>query len=88
MKVIAINGSPRSEGNTFHALAGVGRQLQENGINFEIIHVGNKALRGCLACGKCAENKNERCTIETDSLNHWIQQMKTADGLILASPVY
>jgi len=88
MNVIAVNGSPHHEGNTFHALMRVGRQLQESDINFEIIHVGNKAVRGCMACGKCAENKNERCSIETDPLNDWIQQIKTADGLILASPVY
>ena len=88
MKVIAINGSPKQDGNTCHALTGVGRQLQENGIEFEIIHVGNKAVRGCMACGTCAKNKDEKCSISTDPVNEWIQQIKEADGIILGSPVY
>jgi multimeric flavodoxin WrbA len=88
MKVIAINGSPNQEGNTFHALMGVGASLQANGIDFEIIHVGNKAVRGCLACGTCGKTRDEKCTISTDPVNQWIQEIKNADGLILASPVY
>ncbi|MFZ4802605.1 MAG: flavodoxin family protein [Chlorobium sp.] len=88
MKVIAINGSPKNEGNTFHALAGVGTQLQEAGIDFEILHIGNQAIRGCMACGTCAKNRDEKCSINSDALNESIQLMKEADGLILASPVY
>jgi len=88
MKVVAINGSPKKEGNTYHALRMVGSQLEENGIEFEIIHVGNKALRGCLACGKCAVTKDEKCSTTNDPLNEWIQSMKNADGIVLASPVY
>jgi multimeric flavodoxin WrbA len=87
MKVIAINGSPRQEGNTWHALTGVGRQLLENGIEFGIIHVGGKAVRGCMACGTCAKNKDEKCSITADPVNEWIQQIKDADGIILGSPV-
>jgi multimeric flavodoxin WrbA len=88
MKVVAINGSPKKEGNTYHALRMVGSQLEENGIEFEIIHVGNKALRGCLACGMCIQNMDEKCTTTSDPLNEWIQIMKNADGIILGSPVY
>jgi multimeric flavodoxin WrbA len=88
MKVIAINGSPKKEGNTYHALKMVGAQLEEQGIDFEIIHIGNKAVRGCLACGNCSKNKDEKCTTTSDKLNEWIQSMKNADGIILASPVY
>jgi multimeric flavodoxin WrbA len=88
MKVVAINGSPRKEGNTFHALRIVGKKLEDLGISFEIIHVGDKNIRGCLACGKCFVNKNEKCTISTDILNDCIQQMKVADGIILAAPVH
>ena len=88
MKVVAINGSPKKEGNTYHALRMVGTQLEEDGIDFEIIHIGNKAVRGCLACGNCAKNKDEKCTTTGDNLNEWIQSMKNADGIILASPVY
>ena len=88
MKVVAINGSPNKEGNTYHALKMVGSKLEENGIDFEIIHIGYKAIRGCLACGKCRVNKDEKCSITTDPLNEWIQTMKTADGIILGSPVH
>ena len=88
MKVVAINGSPNQEGNTYHALRMVGSILETQGIEFEIIHVGNKAVRGCLACGKCAKNKDEKCSITTDPLNEWVQSMKTADGIILGSPVH
>jgi multimeric flavodoxin WrbA len=69
MRVIAINGSPRKEGNTFHALMGVGQQLQESGINFEILQIGNQPIRGCMACGVCAKNRDEKCSITSDSVN-------------------
>jgi multimeric flavodoxin WrbA len=88
MKVVAVNGSPRAEGNTWHALQMVGSKLTAQGIDFEILHIGNKAVRGCMACGKCSQTKNEKCTITTDPLNEWIQTLKSADGIILASPVY
>jgi multimeric flavodoxin WrbA len=67
---------------------GVGKKLQENNIHFEILHIGNHAVRGCMACGTCARTRDEKCTITTDPLNEWIQQLKAADGIILASPVY
>jgi len=88
MKVVAINGSPHKEGNTYQALKLVGSKLEENGIEFEIIHVGNKAIRGCMACGSCRKNRDEKCSITTDPLNEYIQIMKDADGLIISSPVY
>lgn len=87
MKVIAINGSPKAEGNTYHALRIVLEQLEKQGIDTEIIHVGNKNIRGCLACGGCAKNKNEKCVIN-DEVNEIIQKMKMADGIIISSPVY
>ena len=88
MKVIAINGSPKKEGNTFHALRMVGEEILAAGIEFEILHIGHKLIHGCLACGKCAENKDEKCVIKTDDLNKWIQQIKEADGIIIGSPVH
>ena len=88
MKVIAINGSPRVGGNTHHALRMAGEQLEAKGIEFEIIQVGNKNVHGCRDCGKCRENRDERCVITSDPLNEWIQKLKQADGIILASPVY
>jgi len=88
MKVIAINGSPNKEGNTFHALSMVGDELKAADIEFEILHIGHKLIHGCIACGKCSVNKDEKCIIKTDDLNQWIQQIKVADGLIIGSPVY
>ena len=88
MKVIAINGSPRKEGNTFHALTMAGNELIANGIDFEILHVGHKLIHGCTACGKCAVNKDEECSIKVDDINKWIKELKPADGIIIGSPVY
>lgn len=88
MKVIAINGSPNKEGNTFHALSLVGNELIASGIDFEILHIGHKMIHGCIACNRCAVNKDEKCTIKTDDLNVWIQQIKEADGIIIGSPVH
>jgi multimeric flavodoxin WrbA len=88
MKVIAINGSPNKEGNTFHALSMVGNELKAVGIEFEILHIGHKMIHGCIACGKCSVNKDEKCSIQSDELNDWIQQVKQADGIILGSPVH
>ncbi len=96
MKVIAINGSPRAEGNTALALSEMARELSaaavamgiEGGIETEILHVGASTIRGCQACGACGRNKNERCIVATDPVNDAIQKMKAADAIILGSPVH
>ncbi len=89
MKVIAFNGSPKKEGNTYHAIKLVTDELEKEGIETEIIHVGNKKIRGCIACNQCFKNRDERCGgITDDEVNDWIQKMKEADGVILGSPVH
>ncbi|GFZ32200.1 FMN reductase [Clostridium zeae] len=88
MKVIMFNGSPNKEGNTYHALKIVTNELEREGIETEIIHVGNKTIRGCIACGYCTKNKNGKCVIANDPVNEWIEKMKDADGVILGSPVH
>ncbi|MDD2498637.1 MAG: flavodoxin family protein [Desulfitobacteriaceae bacterium] len=88
MKVVAFNGSPHEEGNTYYAIKTVADELEKEGIAVEIIHVGNKSIRGCLACGKCFKNKDEKCAISNDEVNEWIQKIKKADGIILGSPVH
>jgi multimeric flavodoxin WrbA len=88
MKVIAVNGSPNKEGNTFHSLNMIGNELKAGSIEFEIIHIGHKMIHGCTACGKCAVNRDGKCVIKTDDLNQWIQLLKEADGIIFGSPVY
>ncbi len=88
MKTVAFNGSPNAKGNTFHALQMVAEELEKEGIATEIIHVGNKAVRGCLACGQCVKKKNEQCIQADDPVNEWIQLMKEADGILIGSPVH
>lgn len=88
MKIVAFNGSPNKEGNTYHAIKIVSSELEKEGIEVEVVHVGNKSIRGCIACGQCVKNKNERCAISNDEVNEWIQKMKEADGIIIGSPVH
>lgn len=88
MRVVAINGSPKKDGNTYKAISMVAEELKKDGIETEIIHIGNQLIRGCLGCGGCAKNKDEKCVIKEDSVNEWIQIIKDADGVILGSPVY
>lgn len=88
MNVVAFNGSPNKEGNTFHAIKIVFEELEKEGIETEVIHVGNKLIRGCTACNQCIKNRDEKCVIAGDDVNVWIQKMKAADGVILGSPVH
>lgn len=87
-KVIAFNGSPRSEGNTSILIKQVFSVLIENGIETELIQIGNKTVHGCTACGKCREFQDKKCHIKNDLLNKCIEKMIEADGIILGSPVY
>lgn len=89
MKVVAFNGSPKVNGNTAQAIDIVAAQLKKEGIEVEVVHVGNKIIRGCLACGQCRVKMDEKCIIKDDNhVNEWIQKMKEADGIILGSPVH
>ena len=85
MKVILLNGSPKSNGNTFIALNEVSESLNAEGIDTEIVHVGSKPIRGCLACGQC--NNLKEC-VTRDLVNDVLAKFKDADGLIVGSPVY
>lgn len=88
MKVLAINGSPNKKGNTYHALKIVTDQLDKQGFETEILHLGKAPIRGCTACGICAKKKNEKCIFDDDIVNEGIQKIKEADGLLLGSPVH
>ena len=88
MKVIAFNGSPRANGNTFSLLNIVLEQLTKENIQTELIQLGPKPIQSCIACNKCGENQNRRCAIDNDSVNGWIEKMIDADGIILGSPTY
>ena len=87
MKVIAINGSPRKSGNTAFAIQTVIRELENEGIVVETIHVGHQQIRGCLACGACGKAKNQRCVTD-DIINEIIPKIINSDGLLIGSPVY
>ncbi len=88
MKVVAINGSPRTGGNTEIMIRKVFEGLEAAGIETELIQVGGQAIRGCLACGKCAEMQNGTCIIKSDMVNEIIVKLRAADGIIMGSPTY
>lgn len=85
MKVLMLNGSPRENGNTAAALAEMKKIFEENGVETEIIQVGNKPIRGCIACGGCA--KKGACVFD-DLVNETAPKFEACDGLVIASPVY
>ena len=86
MKVIAFNGSPHRDGVVTAGISVISDELEKEGISVETIHVGNLNIHGCVACRKCSEL--EHCVIEGDIVNECFEKIKTADGLILGSPVY
>ncbi|MCK5065377.1 MAG: flavodoxin family protein [Candidatus Fermentibacteraceae bacterium] len=88
MKVIAINGSARKDGNTSNLIKMVLEELNKGGIETELVELSGKNLRNCLACYKCFENKNRKCIIDNDILNEIIEKMANADAIILGSPTY
>jgi multimeric flavodoxin WrbA len=88
LKVVAFNGSARKDGNTAILLKHVLKVLQAEGIETELVQLAGEQIRGCTACRSCFENKNQRCIIESDNVNSYIQKMVDADGIILGSPTY
>ena len=85
MKVLMINGSPRKEGNTYIALREMENIFTQEGIETEIVHIGNQDIRGCIACGSCYEKG--RCVFE-DAVNETAAKFEECDGLVVGSPVY
>lgn len=85
MKVLMINGSPKTNGNTATALREMEKVFLEEGVDVELIHVGNQAVRGCIACGKCGERG--KCVFD-DLVNEVAPKFAEADGLVIGSPVY
>lgn len=85
MKVLMLNGSPRANGNTALALGEMKKVFEAQGIEAEIIQVGNKEVRGCVACGRCGQLG--KCVFD-DVVNEISQKFEHADGLVVASPVY
>ena len=85
MKVLLINGSPNAKGCTYTELSEVEKELHKEGIETEIIHVGNKDIRGCIACKTCY--KTGKCVFN-DLVNEVKDKFEEADGLVIGSPVY
>ena len=85
MKVLLINGSPHAKGNTYIALHEMEQIFTAEGVETEMIHIGNKDIRGCVACGSCA--KNGKCVFE-DLVNETAPKFEACDGLVVGSPVY
>lgn len=88
MKVLLINGSPRWKGNTNRALEEAAAALEAEGVETEIAWIGNKEIRGCIACGICGKKGDNRCVFANDPCNELIQKAAEADGLIVGAPVY
>ena len=88
MRVIAINGSARKEGNTSILLNLVLDELKREGIETELISLAGNPIQGCIACYQCTKNKNRRCAVDKDILNDCLAKMIEADGILLGSPTY
>jgi len=85
MKVLMINGSPHANGNTYTALQEMEKVFQAEGIEVEILHIGNKAIRGCIGCRKCSETG--KCVFD-DMVNESAKKFEECDGLVVGTPVY
>ena len=85
MKVLLINGSPNARGCTYTALSEVASTLEKEGVETEILHVGQKDIRGCIGCRKCKQTG--KCVFD-DIVNETAQKFEAADGIVIGSPVY
>lgn len=88
IKVVAISGSARKNGNTAILVNTVFKELKKAGIKTELVQLAGKKVPGCIACLKCFKNKDRRCAVTGDIVNECIGKMLEADGIILASPTY
>lgn len=85
MKVLMLNGSSKPNGNTYIALQEIGKQLEKEGIAYEIFQLGGGPVRDCIGCGCCSE---EGCVFGDDKVNEFIAKAKEADGFVFGTPVY
>lgn len=87
MKVLLLNGSSRTNGCTYTALAEITKVLKEEQIECEIVHIGNQPIRDCIGCNKCGDLHNA-CVFDDDSINELLKKAESADGFIFGTPVY
>jgi len=88
MKVVAFNGSAHTDGNTAILLRRVLGELEHEGIATELVQLADKDIRGCNGCRRCRALKNQHCSRDDDAINACIDQMLSADGILLGSPTY
>ncbi len=88
MKVVAFNGSARKQGNTAILIKYVFSELENEGIETELVELAGKKINGCTACYKCFDNRDKKCAVKNDIVNDCIEKMLEADGIILGSPTY
>jgi multimeric flavodoxin WrbA len=88
MKVVGFNGSARKDGNTAILINYVFGELENAGIQTEMVQLSGKDIHGCRACFKCFNKKDGHCAVDNDYLNQCIDRMTQADGIILGSPTY
>ena len=88
MKVVGFNGSPRKDGNTIVLIQRVFREMENEGIETEFVQLSHKSIHGCASCYQCVEKKNERCAVDDDAANEYIEKIVQAQGVVLGSPVY
>ena len=88
MKVLLVNGSPRKNGNTMRALQEVAGSLEKEGLETEIVWIGNKPVRGCAACYQCKTKDLGKCVFADDVANGIIEKLKDSDGIVIGSPTY
>ena len=85
MKVLMLNGSPKANGNTYTALLEIGKQLNKENIEYEIVQIGGAPMRDCIGCGRCTE---DGCIFSDGGVNEFIAKAKEADGFVFGTPVY
>lgn len=88
MKVVAFNGSPHRDGNTYHLIRHTLDAIERAGIKTELIQIGGKKVHPCIACGKCLENRDRQCVQKKDMVNECIEKMLEADAIIIGTPTY
>lgn len=88
MKVLLINGSPNEKGCTYTALEEITKVFVKEGIEYELLQIGKKAIKGCAACFACSKSKTGHCVFNDDVVNEVIDKLKESDAMIVGSPVY
>ena len=88
MKVLLLNGSPHRDGCVFTALSEVAGALAKNGVESEFLHIGTRAVQGCIACRQCKRENAQGCVFQDELYREFVEKMAVCDGLVVGAPVY